>query len=227
MLLQFYTISFNKVCYWRRGEKSIVKWREKLWANPLLILDFRIKKPEYTVHCHLTYLFINLHPSVSPAPLCPLPLQTSSVPAHPYHTAPSDVYQRSSKEPCSYSSEHNQFLLQWSTMRPLQPLTPPSILPLLTAAAAAGCATQMGLCSAMKWARFVRVHVCCIYCACVCVCEKHINGRWRWWQCVIYSGGPHMRVTTRQTSVVSHFSLSNWRSLCCLVVSITHNATKG
>lgn len=68
--------------------------------------------------------------------------------------------------PCSYPSEHNQFLLQCRTMRLLQPLTLPSI-PTLFTSAAAGCATQMGLCSAMKWAWLVRVHVCCTYCVCM------------------------------------------------------------
>lgn len=166
---------------------------------------------------------INLHPSVPPAPSCTLPLQSSSVPAHPYHTAPSDVYRRSSETPCSYPSEHNQFLLQWSTMRPLRPLTLPSILSLFTSAAA-GCANQMGLCSAMKWARLARVlYILCMY----GFSRTHSGGRWRWWQRVMYSSGLHTRVTTRQTSVVSHSSLSKWRSLCCLAVSITSTATKG
>ncbi len=48
-------------------------------------------------------------------------------------------------------------------MRPLQPLTLPSIQPLFTSAAA-GCATQMGLCSAMKWAWLACVQVRCILC---------------------------------------------------------------
>lgn len=51
---------------------------------------------------------LNRHPSAVPSP-------TSSVPAHPDRTAPSDV------KPCSSPSKHNQFLLQRSTMRPSQP----------------------------------------------------------------------------------------------------------
>lgn len=101
------------------------------------------------IRTHFRSSCLILHLFVPPASLYRPTFQTWSVLALPYHTAPPDAHHRSSEKPRRCPSEHNQFLLQWSTMRPLQPLTLPSIL-LLAAAAAAGCATQMGLCSAMK-----------------------------------------------------------------------------
>lgn len=153
---------------------------------------------------------------------CALPLQTSSVPAHPYHTAPSDVYRRSSEKPCSHPSEHNQFLLQWSTMRPLQPLTPSSILPLFTSAAA-GCATQMGLCSAMKWARRVRVQ----YILYVFLTDTS-RGRWRWWHRVIYIPVGHIWESPRDKLVRFRIPVCQTEGRSAVwFVSITRNATKG
>lgn len=58
-----------------------------------------------------------VHHVFQSAPVRPFAVSspTSSVPALPNHTAPSDV------DPCSSPNKHNQFLLQRSTMWPLQP----------------------------------------------------------------------------------------------------------
>lgn len=155
---------------WTGRGFTLPPWTNELLAvRPLEWTDFSFKSKSDAIYW-AKYTEMQ-RTDLYPAPICPsstlctIPIRTPSVPAHPYHTAPSDVYHCSSEKPCSYPSKHNQFLLQWSTMWLLQPLTLPSILPLFTPAAP-GCATQMGLSSAMKWARFVRV--CCVYCTCMC-----------------------------------------------------------
>lgn len=101
---------------------------------------------------HRTRKCLNPYPSVSPAPRAPSSYDPPQRQLIPVTRPPSHVDCCSSEKPHSYSSKHNQFLLHCRTMWPLQPLTLSSIL-LPFAEAAPGCATQMGLSSAMKWAR--------------------------------------------------------------------------
>lgn len=164
-----------------------------------------------------------VHHVFQSAPICPfaVPSPTSSVPAHPCHMAPSDVYRCLSERPCSSPSKHNQFLLQWSTMRPLQPpphthchpscrRSPRQHPAVLHRWAYPPPRNELGTCvrTGAPWIPHMYV------------LWMHSSGRWRGWRCRIYSGGLHARVATRQTWAVPHSSPSNWRSLRWLVVSL-------
>lgn len=160
--------------------------------------------------CHRRSQALKARPSVDTVSTFPSQCLQHQLVDH--YTAPSNVCHGSSEKPRSHPSEHNQFLLQWSTMRPLQPLTPPSVLLPQQLAAPRRWA------SALPWNEIG---------PCVCRARTVRRSRWRRWQRVIYSAGLHVTGTVRQTGVVSHFGMSDWRSLRRLAVSIAHGATKG